>query len=212
MPSFRQRTLQLFYPLIMRLAKAGSRGKVLHNSKPSAGSTSFYDLHALRSNGQMLAFAELRGKYVLLVNTASNCGYTNQYQELQQLAEQYADQLVVLGFPANDFKEQEKDDDQTISRFCQVNFGVSFPLMKKSVVVKTTAQNPVYQWLTQPGQNGWNSHAPDWNFSKYLVGPDGRLTHYFGPAVSPLSESVRAALAPAGHSGRPLQAAQLQQA
>lgn len=190
MTSFRQKLLKLLYPLIMRLSKNSGRGKVLENQRHVSGSASFYKLSGQLNSGQELAFAGLQGKKVLLVNTASNCGYTNQYEELQQLAEQFAGELVVLGFPANDFAEQEKDDDQTINQFCQVNFGVSFPLMKKSVVVKQTAQHPVYQWLSEAGLNGWNGQAPDWNFSKYLVGEDGRLLNYFGPAVSPLSPAV----------------------
>lgn len=190
MPSFRQRLMKFLYPVIMRLSKSSSKGKVLKNEKPAAAPVPFYDLASQLNTGKQLPFEELRGKKVLLVNTASNCGFTNQYEELQQLSEQFADQLVVLGFPANDFAEQEKDDDKTIEQFCQVNFGVSFPLMKKSVVVKQTEQNPVYRWLSNARQNGWNEQAPDWNFSKYLISEDGRLTHYFGPAVSPLSETV----------------------
>ncbi|WP_257883381.1 glutathione peroxidase [Hymenobacter sp. DG01] len=174
----------------MKLSKSGSKGKVLRNEKQAAAPVPFYDLAGQLNSGQPLKFDELRGKKVLLVNTASNCGYTNQYEELQQLSEQFSDQLVVLGFPANDFAEQEKADDKAIEQFCQVNFGVSFPLMKKSVVVKKGEQNPVYQWLSNARQNGWNEQAPDWNFSKYLISEDGRLTHYFGPAVSPLSDTV----------------------
>lgn len=194
MPTFRQKLLKLLYPLIMRLSKSGGRGKVLENKQDAPAPVSFYDLAGTLNSGKPLPFSDLKGKQVLLVNTASNCGYTGQYEELQQLQEQFANQLVVLGFPANDFAEQEKADDQAISQFCQVNFGVSFPLMKKSVVVKQPQQNAVYQWLSDARRNGWNEQAPDWNFAKYLVGPDGRLTHYFGPAVSPLSPEVTSKL------------------
>ncbi|MBW3129530.1 glutathione peroxidase [Hymenobacter profundi] len=190
MASFRQKLMKFLYPLIMRLSKSSSKGKVLTSKQQGGAPVSFYKLAGQRNNGQALPFEELKGKKVLLVNTASNCGFTNQYEELQQLSEQFADELVVLGFPANDFAEQEKADDKAIEQFCQMNFGVSFPLMKKSVVVKTAAQNPVYQWLSQAQQNGWNEQAPDWNFSKYLVSEDGRLLGYFGPAVSPLSDDV----------------------
>ena len=194
MASFRQKLLKQLYPLIMRLSKSSNRGKVLESPKPVPAPVPFYELDSQLNTGSKLSFEDLKGKKVLLVNTASNCGYTNQYQELQQLSEQYANQLVVLGFPANDFAEQEKDDDKTIEQFCQVNFGVSFPLMKKSVVVKQPQQNPVYQWLSDARRNGWNEQAPDWNFSKYLISEDGRLTHYFGPAVSPLSDAVTSQL------------------
>ncbi|MCC2548592.1 glutathione peroxidase [Hymenobacter sp. BT175] len=195
MASFKQKILKALYPLIMRLSKSGQKGKVLAPPAPTAPPVSFYELAGQLPTGQPLPFAQFKGRPVLLVNTASNCGYTNQYAELQQLAEQFAGELVVLGFPANDFAEQEQDDDRAINQFCQVNFGVSFPLLKKSVVVKQAAQNPVYQWLTQARQNGWNEQAPDWNFSKYLVGADGRLLNYFGPAVSPLSEAVTSRIA-----------------
>ena len=190
MASLRQKFLKLLYPLIMRLTKSSSRGKVLENKQAKAAPLPFYQLQSQLNSGHGLSFETLKGKQVLLVNTASNCGYTNQYAELQQLSEKFADELIVLGFPANDFAEQEKDDDKTIEQFCQVNFGVSFPLMKKSVVVKQEAQHPVYQWLSNAQQNGWNEQAPDWNFSKYLISADGRLTHYFGPAVSPLSDTI----------------------
>lgn len=190
MASFRQKILKTLYPLIMKLSKSSSKGRVLENKQAAPSATSFHSLSGQLNSGQPLDFTQLKGKKVLLVNTASNCGYTNQYEELQQLSEQFADDLVILGFPANDFKEQEQADDHAISQFCQVNFGVSFPLMKKSVVVKQAAQNPVYQWLSEARQNGWNEQAPDWNFAKYLVSEDGRLTHYFGPAVSPLSATI----------------------
>jgi len=127
---------------------------------------------------------------VLIVNTASNCGYTNQYQELQKLYDQYKEKLIVLAFPSNDFKEQEKGNDEEIAAFCQVNFGVSFPLAKKTVVVKAPDQNKVYEWLTRKELNGWNDQQPTWNFSKYLIDEKGQLSHYFDPAVSPLSEDV----------------------
>ncbi len=186
--------MKLLYPLIMRLSKSTSKGRILQNDKRAVPAQPFHTLSATLSNGKPLDFSQLKGKKVLLVNTASNCGYTGQYEELQQLHEQLKGQLEVIGFPANDFQEQEKDDDQTISQFCQVNYGVSFPLAKKSVVVKGQGQNPVYNWLTDPGKNGWNGHQPDWNFSKYLLDENGVLTHYFGPAVSPVGEEIKSAL------------------
>ena len=151
---------------------------------------SFYSLQATRNNGSELDFSTLKGKKVLLVNTASNCGYTAQYAALQELAEKYKDTLVVLGFPANDFAEQEKGTDEEIAQFCQVNFGVSFPLLKKASVVKGDTQQPVYRWLTDPAQNGWNEQQPEWNFSKYLVSETGVLLHYFGASIAPDSEAI----------------------
>jgi len=189
--TIKQVILKALYPLIMRLTRnTGSKGKVLINSQDVKPTVPFYSLKATQNNGQILDFSAFKNKKVLLVNTASNCGYTGQFEELQQLHEKYANNLVILGFPANDFKEQEKSNDADIAQFCQVNYGVTFPLAKKSKVIKGSEQNPVYAWLTQTEQNGWNAHQPDWNFSKYLVNEKGVLTHYFGSAVSPLSPEL----------------------
>jgi glutathione peroxidase len=194
MMTLRQKIAKALYPLIMRLTKGSKKGTLLVNDRQAPPAQPFYSLGALRNDGQPLDLAQFRNKKVLLVNTASNCGFTNQFEELQQLHEQFSDRLVILGFPANDFKEQEKGADAEIAQFCQLNFGVTFPLMKKSQVVKGPGQHPVYQWLTDASRNGWNNHEPDWNFSKYLVDPQGRLSHYFGPSVSPLSPEVLAAV------------------
>ncbi|WP_245652213.1 glutathione peroxidase [Rufibacter tibetensis] len=184
----------------MRLSKSTAKGRVLKNEQKVKPAQPFHALTTVLNNGASLDFSHLKNKKVLLVNTASNCGYTGQYEELQQLQEQQKESLVIIGFPANDFKEQEKDNDETISQFCQVNFGVSFPLAKKSVVVKNQNQNPVYHWLSNAQENGWNNHQPDWNFSKYLIDEQGVLTHYFGPAISPVGEEVRNALQEKGNS------------
>jgi len=152
--------------------------------------TSFYDLSLQLNNGQQLKLESLKGKKVMLVNTASACGYTAQYDDLQRLYDEYRDKLVIIGFPANDFGEQEKGSDEAIAEFCRVNFGVTFPLAKKSTVVAGDNQNEVFQWLTQKDKNGWNTQQPTWNFSKYLVNEKGELTHYFDPAVSPSSPEV----------------------
>ncbi len=150
---------------------------------------SFYDLEATLNNGQILKMAELKGKKVLLVNTASDCGYTNQYEALQQLHEQYRDRLAVIGFPANDFKEQEKGDDAEIAAFCKRHYGVTFPLAKKSSVIGEQ-RNEVFRWLTDKNKNGWNEQEPSWNFSKYLVSEEGILLQYFDPGISPTSNEI----------------------
>jgi glutathione peroxidase len=193
--TFKQTVLKKIYPLIMRLNKSSeAKSAILTNTKAASPKVPFHQLQATQNNGQPLDFSRFKNKKVLLVNTASNCGFTGQYEELQALQERLQDRLVVIGFPANDFKEQEKGTDTDIAQFCQLNFGVTFPLARKSSVVKGKEQHPVYQWLTNPGQNGWNTRPPDWNFSKYLVDEKGKLTHYFGPAVSPLSPEMVKAL------------------
>lgn len=186
----RQKIIALFYPLIMFFTKSGNRGTTLTNEKKQTPPVSFYDLKFQNNRGENVDFSQFKGKQVLLVNTASDCGFTAQFDPLQKLHETKRENLVILGFPANDFKEQEKGNDSDIAQFCQLNFGVTFPLMKKSSVVKKAEQNPVHQWLTDSKKNGWNDHQPDWNFSKYLVDENGKLMNYFGPSISPLSKEI----------------------
>jgi len=185
--TIRQKLLKAVYPVFMRMQ--GKKAKVLTNEKTQPP-VSFYSLKTTLGNGSEFDFTQLKGKKVLLVNTASNCGYTNQYDDLQKLNDQFHNKLVILGFPANDFKEQEKGNDEEIAQFCKINFGVTFPLMKKSSVIKAADQNEVFKWLTDSTKNGWNSKQPSWNFSKYLINEEGVLTNYFDPSVSPLSEEV----------------------
>jgi glutathione peroxidase len=190
----RQKILKAIYPVWMWFTGAtGTNNKAFSNEK-AAPAVSFYSLKAILNNGAEFDFAQLKGKKVLLVNTASDCGYTSQYDDLQELYEQYNGRLVILGFPANDFKEQEKGSDKEIAEFCKINYGVNFPLMKKSSVVKGAGQNPVFKWLTDSTNNGWNNKPPAWNFSKYLVDENGILTNYFGSSVSPMSAEIINAL------------------
>lgn len=149
----------------------------------------FHELTITLNDGKQLSFSELRGKKVLIVNTASDCGYTNQYEDLQKLYEQHKDKLVVIGFPANDFKEQEKGNDEEIAAFCQVNYGVTFPLAKKSSVIGAD-KNEIFRWLSDKTKNGWNQQEPVWNFSKYLVSEEGVLLQYFDPGISPMGEEI----------------------
>jgi glutathione peroxidase len=187
----RQRILKIVYPLWIAFTKLlGKNTKILANAKKVRPVQSIYDLTVPLNNGNALPLNTYKGKKLLLVNTASNCGYTNQYDDLQKLYKQFDNQLEIIAFPANDFKEQEKGSDSDIAQFCRVNFGVTFPLAKKSVVVKSAEQNKIFGWLTSKSKNGWNEKAPTWNFSKYLIDEQGTLTHYFDPSVSPLSEEV----------------------
>ena len=192
--TFRQKLLKAFYPALMWVSRGSSKHPVLTNNK-SKPVVPFYSLSIGLNNGNQLNFETLKGKKVLLVNTASDCGYTNQYYDLQKLSEAYKDKLLVIGFPANDFKDQEKGNDAEIAEFCKINFGVTFPLAAKSTVIKGTAQKVVFNWLSDAAKNGWNNTAPSWNFSKYLVNEEGILTNYFEPAISPLSQEVTTAIA-----------------
>lgn len=191
----RQKILKAVYPVVMWWGNlTGKNSTHAENAKKRQPPVSFYSLKAVDNKGREIDFATLKGKKVLLVNTASNCGYTNQYDDLEALHKKYPQNLVVLGFPANDFKEQEKGSDEEIAQFCKLNYGISFPLMKKSVVVKAPDQNPVFQWLTDPARNGWNNRPPEWNFTKFIVNEEGLLINYFGPSVSPSSKELTDAI------------------
>jgi len=189
--TYRQKLLKAVYPALMWWTKITGKNTKTASNEKAVPLVPFYNLKSTLGTGQEYDFSQLKGKKVLIVNTASDCGYTNQYDDLQKLHEQYKDKLVILGFPANDFAEQEKGNDEAIAQFCKLNFGVTFPLMKKSVVIKSEQQNPIFKWLTDSTRNGWNQKAPSWNFSKYLINEDGTLTNYFDPAVSPLSDEVK---------------------
>jgi glutathione peroxidase len=193
--TLKQKVLKAFYPLVMSVSKlSGKKSKMKTNHSQAVPAVSFYSLYAIDNQGSKINFEQFKGKKVLLVNTASECGYTPQYHELQELSNKYRNKLVVLGFPANDFGEQEKGNDAAIASFCKKNYGVSFPLAQKSSVVKGNVQNKVFEWLSSSKENGWNDQQPVWNFTKYLVDEKGVLTHYFEPSTSPLGDEVVGAL------------------
>lgn len=195
--TIRQSILKTFYPVIMWFSQLiGGKEAVLTQptDKKIIPAISFYSLKAIANNGDTISFEQLKGKKVMIVNTASDCGFTAQYAELEELYQQQKDSLVILAFPSNNFKNQEKRSDSSIAQFCKINFGVSFPLMKKTDVKKNTNQHPVYQWLTNKAENGWCDKMPTWNFSKYLINEEGNLTHFFRETVSPLSKEVKAAI------------------
>lgn len=188
--SYRQKVLKTVYPLFMWFNKLTGRNVTKLSKANVQPPVSFYSLKDTMNNGALFDFSALQGRKVLLVNTASDCGYTDQYDALQKLYEQYHYELTVIAFPANDFKQQEKGTDEEIAQFCKLNYGVTFPLMKKTVVKKGSSQSPVFQWLTDSTKNGWNNKPPSWNFCKYLVNENGVLTNYFGASISPTSKEV----------------------
>lgn len=192
--TYRQKVLKAVYPAWMWVTKLMGKNSEALANPDKLPAVDFYSLKDTLNNGTVFDFSLLKGKKVLLVNTASDCGYTSQYDDLQKLYEQYKDSLMILGFPANDFKEQEKGSDADIAQFCKLNYGVTFPLMKKSVVIKGGNQSPVFKWLSNAAQNGWNDKQPTWNFSKYLVNEKGMLVNYFDPSVSPLAPEVVSAI------------------
>ena len=193
--TLRQKLLKQFYPaLIWANRITGRRSVVKKNEGLVLPQKSIYALSVKLNDGSVLEMEKFRGNKLLIVNTASNCGYTAQYKELQTLYERYKGSLAVIAFPANDFKDQEKGNDMEIASFCRSEFGVRFPVASKSSVKKNQNQNKIFTWLTNKTWNGWNDREPNWNFSKYLVNEEGILTHYFDPGISPLGVEITEAL------------------
>jgi glutathione peroxidase len=149
----------------------------------------FYMFKIRSLDGDTIDFNKYKGKKVLVVNTASKCGFTPQYEELQKLNEQYGDKVTVLGFPCNQFGGQEPGNSSDIKSFCKKNYGVSFQMFEK-IDVKGANQHPLYKWLSDKSQNGWNDKTPSWNFCKYLINEKGELIKFYGSAVSPTSSKI----------------------
>ena len=159
--------------------------------------TSIYDFEAQQMNGKTVPLSQYKDKVLLIVNTASACGFTPQFGGLEELHKEYADQgLVVLGFPCNQFGSQDPGSNDEIASFCQLNYGVSFPMMSK-VDVNGANAHPLYQWLTAEAPGILGSKAIKWNFTKFLVGKDGRVIKRYAPQDAPqkLAADIEAALA-----------------
>ena len=151
----------------------------------AAAPRSAYDFEATSITGQAVPLSDYRGKVLPIVNTASACGFTPQYAGLQALHEQYGERgLVVLGFPCNQFGSQEKGSESEIASFCDLNFGVRFPLMGK-IDVNGANAHPLYRWLTAEAPGVLGTKAIKWNFTKFLVGRDGTVLHRYAPQTKP---------------------------
>ncbi|MDF1672189.1 MAG: glutathione peroxidase [Vicingaceae bacterium] len=152
--------------------------------------TSIHQFKVIDLYGEEFDFNDLKGKKVMVVNTASECGLTPQYKQLQAIYEKYKDQnFVIVGFPANNFGSQEPGNDEKIAAFCQKNYGVTFPMMSKSSV-KGDDINEIYQFLTQKSQNGLEDSEVKWNFQKYLLDEEGYLVKVIQPQTLPDDESI----------------------
>jgi len=194
--SIRQSILKSFYPTLTSITRFfGVNNRVLIPEHASAPSSSIYDLKVELISGDTISLAAYKGKKIVIVNTASDCGYTGQYEELQKLYSSGKSSLVIIGFPANDFKQQEKGSNEEIATFCKKNYGVEFPIANKTTVVKSDAQHPLFSWLSDPSKNGWNKEAPAWNFSKYIISEEGILLGYADPGISPLDKAFTDILA-----------------
>jgi glutathione peroxidase len=150
---------------------------------------SIYDFKISSLEGKEIDFASFKGKKILIVNTASRCGYTPQYKDLESLYRQYKDQLVIVGFPANNFLFQEPGGNKKIAAFCEHNYGVSFPMSEK-ISVKGKHQAAIYYWLTHKKHNGYKDSRVKWNFQKYLLDEHGKLIAIFSSKTTPLDEEV----------------------
>jgi glutathione peroxidase len=144
-------------------------------------------------DGKQINLAAYKGKKILIVNTASKCGYTPQYESLQKVYDQYKDKLVILGFPCNQFGGQEPGTNEEIVAFCKQNYGVNFPLADK-IDVKGANIAPIYQWLTQKAKNGVLDANISWNFNKFLLDENGKMIAYFPSNVKPESDAITAYL------------------
>ena len=154
---------------------------------------SIYDFKVKALDESTIDVAAFKGKKILIVNTASKCGYTPQYKNLEALHQRYKDKLVIIGFPANNFLWQEPGDNATIASFCQKNYGVSF-VMAAKISVKGSDMAPIYQWLTQKKYNHVENSSVKWNFQKYLIDEHGHLIQMFSPGVDPLDAEITNAI------------------
>lgn len=178
----------------MHMLLFGLLGLFTMNKVPKIGQTQepvspIYDIEINALDGKPLDLSQYKGKKLMIVNVASKCGLTPQYEELQQLHEQYGDKVTLLGVPCNQFLNQEPGSSEEIATFCSKNYGVTFQLAEK-VDVKGKDQHPLYQWLTQKAINGVEDSEVKWNFQKYLIDENGRLEAVFSPKTTPLDDEI----------------------
>ncbi len=178
------------------MAFSSYKGAILggeNNQYPvMTASQDFYSLTANTLEGESFSFEQLKGKRVMIVNTASRCGYTPQYEKLQVLFKEHGgEDFVILGFPCNQFGRQEPGSSEEIGAFCTKNYGVTFQMMEK-VDVKGDKQHPVYQWLCSGDKNGAGDHKVAWNFHKFLVDGEGSLRASLKSGVDPLGDEISA--------------------
>ncbi len=171
------------------ISKSHASKSKANSKSDSIMSKSFYDFSMKDLNGKEVSFSSYKGKKIMVVNVASKCGYTPQYEALQKLYSENSDRLIILGFPANNFGGQEPGSNEEIKSFCSENYGVTFPMFEK-VSVKGYDKHPIFRWLSDAGQNGWNNEEPSWNFCKYVLNENGELIKYFPSKVDPLDQEI----------------------
>lgn len=194
----KMRMIQLFswagiYTLLISCFQSNQIKTKPQNIQNNMPLTSFYSLQSINMEGKLFTYDLLKGKKIVVLNTASKCGYTPQFADWQAFYEKNKDQVEILGFPCNQFLSQDPGTNQEIESFCQKNYGVTFKMFEK-VDVKGKEQSIVYQWLTDKSKNGWNEQVPTWNFCKYVINEKGELTHFFGPGVKPTDKEFLLAI------------------
>ncbi len=152
---------------------------------------SIYQFKVQGISGETIDLADFKGRKMMIVNVASECGFTNQYKQLQELHDKFGDKVAVIGFPSNDFGGQEPGSNEEILDFCQQKYQVTFPLTEK-VKIKGRNKHPVFKWLTQSSENGKMDNKVGWNFQKYLISEQGELDAMLSPANPPICEVVLA--------------------
>lgn len=155
-------------------------------------SQSFHELEINSITGQKISMNDFKGKYILVVNVASKCGYTKQYEDLEKLYKLH-ENLIVLGVPCNQFANQEPKSEQEIIKFCTSKYNVTFPMTQK-VNVKGKKKHPLYSWLTEKSKNNLDDFRVSWNFNKFLINPKGELVEHYGSSTKPLSEKITSLL------------------
>ena len=158
-------------------------------SNPLLAQQSIYDIQIMDINNNLIKISDFKDKYILVVNVASKCGFTPQYKGLQKLHEQYGESLTIIGFPCNDFGNQESGSSEEINSFCSENYGVSFQMMEK-VIIKGDAPHRVYFWLLNKSENGVADHTVRWNFHKFLIDEDGSLVGSYKSGVKPTDNQI----------------------
>jgi glutathione peroxidase len=157
---------------------------------PITTDSNIYQFKVTDLYGETFDFSTLKGKKIMIVNTASKCGLTPQYEDLEKLYKEYKDKdFVIIGFPANDFMKQEPGSSEEIAEFCTKNYGVTFPMMEK-ISVKEKEMAPIYKYLTSKELNGFEDSKVKWNFQKYLIGKDGKLEKVIDPGTKPYDEEI----------------------
>ncbi len=183
----------LFAFLCLGTIACNAQQKGTTTTNTTAMPQNIYQFTVPSLDGKEINFADFKGKKILVVNTASECGYTPQYKDLEALYEKYQDKLVIVGFPANNFGGQEPGTNTDIKAFCEKNYGVSFPMAAK-VSVKGDDTAPIYQWLTSKAANGVLDATVSWNFNKFLLDENGKLIAYYPSKVTPMSEEITSKL------------------